>query len=122
MILTIILLAIFIVGILLNIFGGDYAWIDVGIFMWAIGGIFLMIHMTEVIMQSYNYNGFIVRKNSIQQTLEESRKSGSDLERAAVLQNVIDFNTSLANKQYNNSNWFFGTYIDDRIDSVKPIK
>lgn len=122
MILTIILLAVVIAGILLHIFGGDYDWIDRGILMWVLGGIFLVVHLIPFIMQSYNYNAFVVKRNSIQQTLDESRKSGSDLERAAILQNVIDFNNSLSNKQYNNSTWLFGAYIDDRIDSIKPIK
>ena len=54
--------------------------------------------------------------------LVESRKVENNIESAAVLKDIIDFNTSLAKMKYYNKTFLFGQYVDDRIESIEPIK
>lgn len=51
-----------------------------------------------------------------------SRKINNNLESAAILKNVMDFNLLLSEMKYNNKTFIIGQYVDDRVDNIEPIK
>lgn len=84
--------------------------------IWVIG------HSISYFTKSYSFNKFIVKRESFVNSLEESRKNGRELESATILKEISDFNQQLASDKYDNKIWFFDQYIDDRIETVEPIK
>lgn len=84
--------------------------------LWAIG------HTICFLTVSYQFNKLIVKRESFVNSLEESRKNGRELESATILKEISDFNQELASDKYDNKIWFLGQYIDDRIETVQPIK
>lgn len=55
-------------------------------------------------------------------TLNNSRENGNELEVAAIVNNISKWNEELSQTQYENTLFFIDDYIDDRVDSLKPIK
>lgn len=84
--------------------------------------LFLVIHSLIYFPQSYAYNMIKLDRETFETSLNESRKNGNEFESAAILTEVIEFNSKLARKKYNNKNPFLGQYIDDRIENIKAIK
>ena len=83
---------------------------------------YLFIHSIFYPLSSFDYEMLEANRNSIQKSLNDSRILGNKYESATVLRDVLDFNIRLAERKYMNKTLFFDQYIDDRIDSLKPIK
>lgn len=83
-------------------------------------GLFLQIILIS--STSYDYNMFVAKRNAFESTLLESRKSGNPYETAAIVKEVSEWNIKLAEHKYDNKNRFLGQYIDDRIETLTPIK
>jgi len=116
---TIILLVLLGIGILL-LRNDDY---DIlGAVITAPVLIILILHVISVLLVPYNYNVFVEKRNSFEETLKDARQNGSDLERAAIIQNVSQWNIKLAEIKYNNTTFILSPYIDDRIMDLEPIK
>ncbi len=82
----------------------------------------LLIHLILFLSTSYNFNKLVVKRDSFVQSLEESRKNDRQLESATILKEISDFNQYIASEKYDNKIWFLGQYIDDRIETLEPIK
>jgi len=116
---TIILLVLLGIGILL-LRNDDY---DIlGITIVTPVTIMLIFHVICVLLAPYNYNVFVEKRNAFEETLKDARQNGSDLERAAIIQNVSQWNIRLAKYKYNNTTFILSPYIDDRIMDLEPIK
>lgn len=94
------------------------SWILLGLFISAL----LMAHLFSIISRYVDYKEIVIRRNAIHSALIESRKVENNIESAAVLKDIIDFNTSLAKMKYYNKTFLLGQYVDDRIESIEPIK
>jgi len=94
-----------------------------GIFITVIIGFFtLFFHIPALLLKDYDYNIFVVKRDAFESTLNETREMGRDLETAAILREVSEWNVKLAEKKYDNTTLILGQYIDDRIMNIKPIK
>lgn len=119
MLTLIILVVLVVIGIrLLNTFDYD-GW---GFIMILIFGIWLVIHTIAFFTVEYNYELFVEKRNAFEQTLYESRKNGNEYETAAIVKEVAKWNEKLAEYKFDNKTLFFDQYIDDRIETLKPIK
>jgi hypothetical protein len=82
---------------------------------------YLIIHLVLLFIAPYEYNDFKARRDSFEITLKDSRNNMTEFERAAILKEISYMNMTLASKKYYNTT-FFGQYVDDRFDSLEPIK
>ena len=119
MITLFILLVLTVLGIYLL---KDYTYDPLGPTMTLIFGIWLLIHSFCLLTVSYDYKVFVQERNAFEQTLKNSRETGNEYETAAIVKDVADWNTRLAQKQYDNTTLWFDQFIDDRFDDLKPIK
>lgn len=85
-------------------------------------GTYLFIHTLVYITVGYEYELFVQKRNSFEQTLHEARESGNKYEAAAIIKEIADWNQELAVKKYKNKTIFYDQYVDDRIECLKPIK
>lgn len=83
---------------------------------------FLVFHVALISFKSYDFELYMARRDSFERTLNESRKSGRELEAAAMLMQVSQWNETLSVRKFNNTNLFLGQYNDNRIMDIKPIK
>ncbi len=122
MIIIIVLLGILSFGIMLvNPKWDNDANFVVGVFLIVISGILLLCSLGAFVSKGYKYMGTDAIRSSYVETLNESRKNGDPIERAAVIKDIMKFNADLAEKQfYLGTMW--GIYIDDRFATMKPIK
>jgi cell division protein FtsW (lipid II flippase) len=116
---TIILILLLAIGILLL---RQYDWETLGITIVTPVTIILIIHVFGLLLAPYSYNVFVEKRNAFEQTLKDARENANDLERAAIIQNVSQWNIELAEKKYNNTTFILSPYIDDRIMDLEPIK
>ena len=101
----------------------DYIGTSMGfIILGIIFSVWFVGHVVAILATSYNYNQLVVKRESFVLSLEESRKNGRELESASILREVVQFNQELASEKYNNKIWFLGQYIDDRIETLEPIR
>jgi hypothetical protein len=86
----------------------------------AIGGVVL----TAIILP-INYNetkAEVAKYYALKQSLENARVEGaSDIERAAVVKEIIEFNSMLANAKYWNETTF-DIFIADELAELKPLR
>lgn len=120
MIIGIILGAFLGLGMGLFIYSNRYG--ILGGFLITIFGVLFILHVILISISSYEYEQYVVQRDAYVSTLQESRANGSELETAAVMKGVAEWNIMLASAQYTNSLILLDPYIDDRIDSLKPIK
>ena len=120
MITLIILLVVCCVGLYLLLYKDDYE--GLGILSLIFGGFFLLTHLLFYLHARYNYELFVEKRNAFEQTLNESRESSNKYENAAIVKEVAAWNQELAKSKYQNKTIFFDQYIDDRIESLEPIK
>lgn len=119
MIITLILSIIIAVGIYLCKYN---AFNLLGIILASIFGLFLVLHLSFWSQASYNYNILSVQRDTFVQTLEDARKNGYEYETATIAKDILSWNITLAEYKYNNSTLLLSDYVDDRIETLEPIK
>ena len=95
---------------------------ELGVIMCVIFGLCLIAHSISWGVVGYNYGLFVEKRNAFEQTLIVARENGNEYETATIIKEVARWNVNLAEYKYNNKTLFFGQYIDDRIDTLEPIK
>ena len=120
MITLIILLALTGFGVYLTYRGWDYE--VLGGVMAAVFGIWALIHLLCILTVSYSYELFVVKRDAFEKTLNDSRKNGNQYETAAIVKEVAEWNTKLAEYKYDNNTLYFDQFIDDRIEDLEPIE
>jgi hypothetical protein len=119
MIVTIILVALIAFGLWkerTDDYGTDY------ILLVLFSSAVLFFHLLFVGLASFDHGEFVAKRNAFESTLQNARESGSEMESAAILKEVSEWNQRLASRQFSNSQLLLDPYIDDRIDNLKPIK
>lgn len=121
MVTILILTALTVVGILLG-----QSWNDgvsfTGVVLAVLSILFMIVHLLMYLPKSYTYEKWVTERESFESTLREARQNSSELERAAMTKEVAEWNRKLAGAKYDNNHWFFGQYIDDRVETLEPIK
>ena len=87
-----------------------------------ISGFWLAIHILMVNTQNLEYERFLVKRDSFEQTLKSVRENGNPYESAAIVKEIANYNIELSMLKLDNKKAFFGQYIDDRFESLTPIK
>lgn len=101
----------------------DLNWIALlSIFLVVLSSILLILHIVFFAIKPYTYGEFAARRSSFEQTLGNARINGNQYEIATIVSDIADWNSELASLQYSNSTDFLDQYIDDRIETLKPIK
>ena len=93
-----------------------------GIILCVVFGACLLMHIPGMLLKTYAYNQFVVKRNAFQETIVNARKNKNQYEVAAISQEIAKFNIELAEAKYDNSTFFLDQYVDDRIESLEPIK
>tara|TARA_R110000796_G_scaffold161858_1_gene278619 strand:- start:2703 stop:3071 length:369 start_codon:yes stop_codon:yes gene_type:complete len=122
MFLEIIFIVLVIVGII-SISKSDYPGDSFGGWLIAvIFGIALLVNTIELFTVSYEFEVYEKEMEAYQETLDNIRANKVEFETATIAFDVIQVNTRLARLKRENKSWFYDIYLDDRIDSIKPIK
>ena len=117
MLVLIILLSFIVIGSILvinNILG-------LGLILVILSTPFIIVHCVKFFSQGYQYNLYEQEYNSLKESLYYNRENGREIEAASVLNEVIEMNKDLATKKYKNKT-ILGYYIDDRFETLKPIR
>lgn len=130
MLLLIISIAVLITGILLLRLSDSYhinnnlevPTFVVGFVLIITSSIFSLITIISVSTKSYRYNRFVVERTVIEQTIQNARTNNQIMENATITKTIIEWNTKLAQEQYEKTLPLFKDFIDDRILTLKPIK
>lgn len=93
-----------------------------GVVITIIFGIYLLVHVIRWSTATYSYNITVVERNSFVETLNDARNNKRELESAAILKEISEWNRYLAEAQYDNGTFLLGDYHDDRIMNLKPIR
>lgn len=115
----IVLIVILGIGIIIC---NKYGFEMLGFLITFFSGLYLLIHITSMLTATYSYEILLVEREAFETTLKESRENGAELEAAAILREVTEFNISLARDKYDAQTFFYHSYYDDRILDVQPIK
>ena len=108
--------------VVIGIYLMNHDWDILGFISLSIGTLGLIFHITLISLRAYNYEQFIAQRESFEQTLQESRINGSELESASIVKDVAEWNRILASTQYDSKTFFLGQYIDKRFETLEPIK
>ena len=130
MLLLIISIAVLIVGILLLIYSDSYhinnnlelPTFIIGFVLVIISALFIFGSSISLNTKSYHYNQFVVERTVIEQTIQNARTNNQIMENATITKTIIEWNTKLAQEQYEKTLPLFNDFIDDRILTLKPIK
>lgn len=120
MLVAVILLLLVITGIIILKESYDYE--GIGVLMVLIFGVWFILHILVFSFKSYEYEITLEKRNAFQETLNIARENNNNLESAAILSEIANFNASLAKEKYKNNTLWFDQFIDDRIDTMEPIK
>lgn len=85
-------------------------------------GLWFIIHILIILTQGYYFELFVEKRNSFEMTLQNSREKGNDLEAAAIVKEVAEWNMKLAEDKFDNKHWYLGQFVDDRIETLNPIE
>tara|TARA_R110000737_G_scaffold340021_1_gene362495 strand:- start:100 stop:474 length:375 start_codon:yes stop_codon:yes gene_type:complete len=123
--LSLILLAVSVISLLGFLFVNEYRHEFLKSFsgMVLILSLFInLMHTLAYYEQDYKFEKFKVTHDSLQMSLDATRKNGNQYESVAVIKTIIKHNNELAQKQFSNSRSFNGHYVDDRFDDLKPVE
>lgn len=115
-----VLLGLTVLGIYLLVKSHGYSF--PGFILTAVFGLTLFIHCSIFFGKEHCYGLFLSKKNVLEVTLKQSRELGNKYETATIIKEVVQWNTKLAALKYENKSRFLGQYIDDRIETLEPIR
>ena len=119
-------LVAFIVGCLLLKLGGQYDIIEfIGIMVMVFGGVLILISLVALPVNRAGTRTWMVEYDATKATLQDFRSQGTDtvssLERATLINKVIEINRDLVSAQYW-SEGVFEFYWPKEIRELKPLK
>lgn len=84
--------------------------------------VFTLMHTTSYLLKGYEYEIFVAERDAFELTLKNAREMGNEYEVAAITKEVAEWNILLAKAKYKKNHWFLSQYIDERVESLEPIK
>ena len=76
----------------------------------------------EMFTAEYDYEQLEGKRNSYQYSLDNLREIDNSFETLAIGIEIIEFNNYIASEKVMNKSWFYDYYIDDRIETLQPVK
>lgn len=93
-----------------------------GIICMAVGSLALFIGLLGLLLNPIEYRAKASQLQAFKETVEFSRTSNvSELERAAILSKIGEWNEWLAETKYYNES-IFGLWIPDEVAQIEPIR
>jgi hypothetical protein len=94
---------------------------------WSIGSFIVVLilwafSLISILTMKLTFDTWISERNSFELTLHNARSSGNTLEAASIVRDVANWNKELAKNKLYQEHWLLHSYIDDRIDNLKPIQ
>jgi len=120
MIIFLILIALTSAGLLITYKSYDYD--IIGLIMSMIFGCYLIMHTIMWSVSSYGYEIFMVKRQAFVETLKYARENKNMLELASITKDISEWNQKLYEAKYDNNVFLLKDYIDDRVESLEPIK
>jgi hypothetical protein len=125
MLFLIVVITVLVIGIALLVLGLNADVLSAtGLTITILAGLVLLGSLIGCIAGPMEDLSMFPEREIMQQTLDISRANESDLERATITKDIIDFNKRLADKKYwypINSNWF-GCFRDQSVLTLEPIE
>lgn len=120
MIIAVVLIVLIAIGVYIayKLYGYE-TW---GVILQFVAGIYFLIHIIFIIMAPIEYRTISAKREAFVETLEAARQSARELEAAAILKEIVEWNSQLAMRKVVNSYWLLDDYVDDRLLLLKPIK
>ena len=123
MLTLIVLIVLLIAGIIINSKASELSGLEVfAQILIVISGLLLLIHIIVWPVTHFETNVDIAKIEAFEITIEESRQNVSEFERAAILQDIAEWNEKIVTYQMCNKNWFLDQYIPDSVDDLKLLK
>lgn len=110
---------ILIVTLMIGVKMCKYDGLSIALTVFSIVG--LIIVFVGDTLAPYEYERFVRKRDSFEDTLKASRESGNTYESAAIVKEVAEWNEKLAGFKYSNTT-IFERFTDDRFMDLKPIK
>lgn len=120
--LVVVLLGIYLIAKNYDNYNNEEIWIPIGWFISVCFGIWFIFHVVAISLVSYNYEVWLVERNSFESTINDVRERGNEYETIAMAKDIIEWNKQLVVLQYENTTLYFDQFIDDRIHDLEPIK
>lgn len=89
-----------------------------GILLSVFSGFILVIVLIVMLDASSQYQAMVTKRA----TLEQIMNSGSEVSRASILDNVIEFNTDLELLKIQDKSFLGGDFVRNEIQEMKPIE
>lgn len=123
MILLIILGALTTIGVLLIVFTGEFSSLNtVGQVIAVFSGIVLLVALIALPVNYYSTKAEVDRYHALKETIEEARRGEvSEIERAALIQEIAGYNKDLASAKFWNDT-LFDIYIFDGLTELEFLK
>jgi len=93
-----------------------------GIIIACTAWIYWILHIVFWLTSSYDYEKFVVERNSFVESLEYARKNGNEIELASITREVSEWNKQLASSKYDNTVFLLSDYVDNRVQTLDPIR
>ena len=82
----------------------------------------LTIHVLFIVSVEFDYNTWLTKRASFEQTLDVARQGENKYEVAAIVADIAKWNEQLAVAKFKQTHWYFSQYYDERVQILKPIK
>ena len=94
---------------------------SLGMILIGIGTLMIIICAVCFLAEQVEVRNQIIRYNVLKETVEEARKNGDKIERAAVMRDIITNNKVLGSYKYWNKT-IFDIFIPDEINDLEMLK
>lgn len=93
----------------------------IGVVLSVIGVIGVLFCAFSIPVERAFFPAWAAEGTAIQNTIDEARESGGQIESAGLMLAAVKWNAELASKQHWNST-LFDLWIPDQVDAFKPIR
>lgn len=84
--------------------------------------IFFIVSFIGLCTRSVRYEEFVSEREGFIITLEAARKNNREIESAAIVHKVAEWNEKLSLMKYEQTGFFFGDFTDERIKDLPFIE
>ncbi|WP_300571176.1 hypothetical protein [Flavobacterium sp.] len=79
-------------------------------------------HLDSWLNRAYYFDKFLKKRDYYVLALQESRDKGREGETFKILENTVNWNLRLAERQVLYTHYLYNCYVDERILAIEPIK
>lgn len=85
--------------------------------------VFFLVHSLGLIFKNKVYIDYDTKVKIYQEMVDQCRNNGGDLSsNSFILKDIVSINIDISNLKRRNKNLILDQYIDDRFETMEPIK